>query len=288
MNPLTKILQEVDERRVAVGHFNFSELVVLQAVAEAASELGVPVVMGVSESEREFLGVRQAVALVQCMREEKAREIFLNADHTHSIEKAQEAARAGFDMIVFDTSERPLEENIAETRRGVEAVKSIRPEILVEGEVGYVGSGSEIHDKRPDNIQLTEPEDARQFVAETKVDLLSPSVGTTHGMLTSMIQGMERKRLDISRIAAIRTAAGVPLTLHGGSGTDDEDFRKAIQAGIAMIHINTELRVAWRRGLEEALRRNADSVAPYKLLPEVMEKVKAVVVKRLKLFSGDS
>lgn len=288
MNPLTKVLQEVDERRVAVGHFNFSELVVLQAVAEAASELGVPVVMGVSESEREFLGVRQAVALVQCMREEKAREIFLNADHTHSIEKAQEAARAGFDMIVFDASERPLEENIAETRRGVEAVKSIRPEILVEGEVGYVGSGSEIHDKRPDNIRLTEPEDARQFVAETKVDLLSPSVGTTHGMLTSMIQGMERKRLDISRIAAIRTAAGVPLTLHGGSGTDDEDFRKAIQAGIAMIHINTELRVAWRRALEEALRRNADSVAPYKLLPEVMEKVKAVVVKRLKLFSGDS
>jgi fructose-bisphosphate aldolase class II len=103
-----------------------------------------------------------------------------------------------------------------------------------------------------------------------------------------LIQGMERKRLDISRIAAIRTAAGVPLTLHGGSGTDDEDFRKAIQAGIAMIHINTELRVAWRRGLEEALRRNADSVAPYKLLPEVMEKVKAVVVKRLKLFSGNS
>jgi fructose-bisphosphate aldolase class II len=286
MNPLTEVLREADRRRVAVGHFNFSELVVLQAVAEAASELGVPVVMGVSESEREFLGARQAVALVRCMREEKERQIFLNADHTHSIEKAQEAARAGFDMIVFDASEKPLEENIAETRRGVEAVKSIRQEILVEGEVGYVGSGSEIHDKRPDNIRLTEPEDARQFVAETKVDLLSPSVGTTHGMLTSMIQGTERKRLDISRIAAIRTTAGVPLTLHGGSGTDDEDFRKAIQAGIAMIHINTELRVAWRRGLEEALGRNADSVAPYKLLPAVREKVKAVVVKRLKLFSG--
>ncbi len=256
----------------------------LQAVAQAASELDVPVVMGVSESEREFLGVRQATALVQSMREE--REIFLNADHTHSIEKAQEAARAGFDMIVFDASHKPLEENIAETRRGVEAVKSIHPEILVEGEVGYVGSGSEIHDKRPDNIRLTEPEDARQFVAETKVDLLSPSVGTTHGMLTSMIRGTEHKRLDISRIAAIRTTAGVPLTLHGGSGTEDEDFRKAIKAGIAMIHINTELRVAWRRGLEEALKRDADSVAPYKLLPEVMDKVKAVVVRRLRLFSG--
>src|SRR5262249_13869246 len=138
--------------RVAVGHFNFSELVVLKAAAEAASELGVPVVMGVSESEREFLGVREAAALVDSVRSEKGQEIFLNADHTHSIQKAEEAARAGFDMIVFDASEKPLEENIAQTRRAVEAAKSIRPSILVEGEVGYVGSGSEIHEKRPDNI----------------------------------------------------------------------------------------------------------------------------------------
>jgi len=286
MNELREVLQAAEKRRVAVGHFNFSELVVLKAVAGAASDLGVPVVMGVSESEREFLGVRQAAALVQTMREEKQREIFLNADHTHSLEKAEEAARAGFDMIVFDVSEKPLEENIAETRRGVEAVKSIRPGILVEGEVGYVGSGSEIHEKRPDNIRLTEPAEAKEFVAETKVDLLSPSVGTTHGMLASMIRGTEHKRLDIQRIAAIKEITGVPLTLHGGSGTDNEDFRKAIQAGITMIHINTELRVAWRRGLEEALRKNAGSVAPYKVFPEVVDEVKAVVVERLKLFNG--
>lgn len=269
-----------------MGHFNFSELVVLTAVAEAASELDVPVVMGVSESEREFLGVRQAAALVQSIRDDKKREMFLNADHTHSIEKAEEAARAGYDMVVFDASEKPLEENIAATRRGVEAVKSIHPGILVEGEVGYVGSGSEIHKKRPDNIRLTEPEEARQFVAETRVDLLSPSVGTTHGMLASMIQGTERKRLDIRRIAAIERAAGVPLTLHGGSGTDNEDFREAIQAGIAMIHINTELRVAWRRGIEDALSKNAEAIAPYKVLPNVVDEVKAVVLERMKLFNG--
>jgi len=286
MRGLREVLQEAGRRRVAVGHFNFAELVVLKAAAEAAGELGVPVVMGVSESEREFLGVRQAAALVHSMREEGGREIFLNADHTHSIEKAEEAARAGFDMIVFDASEKPLEENIAETRRGVEAVKSMRPWILVEGEVGYVGSGSEIHDKRPDNIRLTEPEEAREFVAETKVDLLSPSVGTTHGMLKSMIQGMERKRLDIQRIAAIKKIAGVPLTLHGGSGTDNQDFSEAIEAGIAMIHINTELRVAWRRGLEESLRKEAGSVAPYKVLPDVVRSVKAVVIERLRLFNG--
>jgi fructose-bisphosphate aldolase, class II len=287
MSTLREVLEEAAERHIAVGHFNFSELVVLKAATEAANELGVPVVMGVSESEREFLGVPRAAALIESVRQEHGQGIFLNADHTHSILKAEEAARAGFDMIVFDASEKPLEENIAETRRGVEAVKSIRPGILVEGEVGYVGSGSEIHEKSPTNIRLTDPEEARQFVAETNVDLLAPSVGTTHGMLASMIAGMEHKRLDIQRIAAIKKAAGVPLTLHGGSGTDNEDFRKAIQAGIAMIHINTELRVAWRTGLEEALGRNAGSVAPYKVLPEVVDKVKAVVVERLRLFNGN-
>ena len=285
MSTLKEVLQEAGGRRVAVGHFNFSELVVLKAAADAASELDVPVVMGVSESEREFLGVRLAAALVQSMREEKGRQIFLNADHTHSIEKAEQAARAGFDMIVFDASEQPLEQNIAETRRAVEAVKSIRPWVLVEGEVGYVGSGSEIHEKRPDNIRLTDPEEAREFVGETKVDLLSPSVGTTHGMLVSMLAGTERKRLDIQRIAAIKKIAGIPLTLHGGSGTDNQDFREAIEAGIAMIHINTELRVAWRTGLEEALKKEP-SVAPYKILPEVVRRVKAVMVDRLRLFNS--
>jgi fructose-bisphosphate aldolase class II len=107
-------------------------------------------------------------------------------------------------------------------------------------------------------------------------------------MLESMIRGTEHKRLDIGRIAAIKKITGLPLTLHGGSGTDDDDFRKAIEAGIAMIHINTELRVAWRKGLEEALRKDTASVAPYKILPEVIGQVKAVVVRRLRLFNGRS
>ena len=125
-------------------------------------------------------------------------------------------------------------------------------------------------------------------MAETKVDLLSPSVGTTHGMLASMIRGTEHKRLDIQRIVAIKKMVDVPLTLHGGSGTDNDDFRKAIEAGISMIHINTELRVAWRTGLEQALEKNTQSVAPYKLLPEVVQAVKAVVLGRLRLFGGKS
>jgi fructose-bisphosphate aldolase, class II len=122
---------------------------------------------------------------------------------------------------------------------------------------------------------------------EGQVDLLAPAVGNMHGMLTSMVQGQTRKRLDIQRIAQIKSAAQVPLTLHGGSGTDDEDLRKAIAAGINIIHINTELRVAWRRGLEEGLAKQPHEVVPYKILPFAVESVKEVARSRLRLFNAD-
>ena len=222
MDSLKETLQEAEKKRVALGHFNFSELVVLKAATDAAAALGVPVVMGVSESERDFLGVSQAAALIRTLRGDTRRPIFLNADHTHSLAKAEEAARAGFDMIVFDASEKPLEENIAETRRAVETVKSIHPEILVEGEVGYVGSGSEIHEKRPDNIRLTDPAEAKNYIAATRVDLLSPSVGTTHGMLPSMIRGAEHKRGH----ACFRRRYGVECAVERCHGRHDHDDRR--------------------------------------------------------------
>jgi fructose-bisphosphate aldolase, class II len=100
--------------------------------------------VGVSEGERDFVSVRQAAALVRSVREEYGQPIFLNADHTHSIAKAEEAAKAGFDEIIFDGSGLPFEENIAQTRRAVEAIKSINQAILVEGEIGWIGASSEI------------------------------------------------------------------------------------------------------------------------------------------------
>jgi fructose-bisphosphate aldolase class II len=117
------------------------------------------------------------------------------------------------------------------------------------------------------------------------IDILAPAVGSMHGMSRRMVRGESKQHLDIDRIAAIRKAVGVPLTLHGGSGTDDDDFRKAITAGITIVHINTELRVAWRRSLEESLAANTEEVVPYKILPPVVESVGEVVKSRLKLFN---
>ncbi len=288
MRCLQDFLQETQQSGVAIGHFNVSDLVLLKAVFAAARELNVPVMVGLSEGEREFVVTREIAAFVRSLREEFGFPIFLNADHTHSLAKGIEAAKAGFDSIVFDLSALPIEENMRQTKQAVEALKAIHPSMLVEGEIGDIGTGSEIHDVSPELFKgLSTAEEATQFVETTGVDILAPAVGNMHGMLKSMVRGETKKRLDIERITAIKRAARVFLTLHGGSGTDDEDLRKAIGAGINIVHINTELRVAWRRGLEHGLAKQPDEVVPYKILPSAVESVKQVVASRLKLFNGE-
>jgi ketose-bisphosphate aldolase len=286
METLHKILEQAETNGVAIGHFNISDLITLKAVFEAAQDSNVPVIVGASEGERQFMGVRQVAAVVKSLREEHDFPIFLNADHTHSLPSALEAAKAGFDWIVFDVSTLPFEENVRQTKAAVATLKALRPDILVEGEIGDIGSGSEIHDAAPDLQKgLTTPAEAKRFVEETGVDTLAPAVGNMHGMLKSMVAGDVRKRLDIERIRAIKAAAPIFMTLHGASGTDDDDLREAIAAGITVVHINTEVRLAWRHGMDGALAKDPNEIVPYKILPPVVHSVKQVVAGRLALFS---
>lgn len=285
MKSFREVLAATDQSGAAIGHFNISELAALKAVVSAAREKGVPVAVGLSESERRFMGVRQAAALVRSIREEHSQPIYLNADHTHSLSSAEEAVRAGFDSVVFDRSEVPLDQNIAETKQAVEVLKTINPDVVVEGEIGYIGSGSEIRDQVPAGLTLTSSEEARQFVQETRVDVLSPAVGNMHGLLKNMLTGQSEKRLNIDLIREIKKAAGVFMTLHGGSGTNTRDLQLAIAAGITVVHVNTDIRVAWRRGLEDALSRDPNEIAPYKILPGAVDSVYKIVLERLEVFS---
>jgi len=287
METMRNVLTQLGKEGAALGHFNVADLVLLKAVLAAAVEIGVPVAVGASEGEREFFGTRELAAVVKSMREEVDVPVFLNADHTHSLTKAMEAAKACFDAIVVDFSALPFEQNISRTKEAVEAIKAINPAMLVEGEIGDIGTGSEIHATAQNEFKsLSTPEEARQFVQATGVDILAPAVGNMHGMVESMVQGKMKKHLDIERIAQIKKATGTFLTLHGGSGTDDEDFRKAIAAGINIIHINTELRVAWRRSLEACLAKEPNEVVPYKVLRTVVDAVSEVVRARLTLFGA--
>ncbi|HKS75165.1 MAG TPA: class II fructose-bisphosphate aldolase [Terriglobales bacterium] len=286
MPNLRAVLEGAGQTPVAVGHFNVSDLVGFKAVISAARRLNVPAFVGVSEGERAFVGLAQIAALVRSVRDRYGHPVFLNADHTHTLQAVEAAARAGFDEVIFDLSDQPFEENLKQTKRAVELLKSIRPELLVEGEIGYIGRSSEIISHPPESLAITTPEESVQFVSETGIDVLAPAVGNMHGLLPSMVRGDTRKRLDIERIRQIKQQTPAFLTLHGGSGTADQDFVAAIRAGITIIHINTELRLAWRRGIEKGLKAHPKETAPYKILPTAVNTVETVVADRLRLFNN--
>ena len=140
--------------------------------------------------------------------------------------------------------------------------------------------------RHPDKLVLTTAAEARQFIAETEVDVFAPAVGNMHGLLKSMISGQQQKRLDIGRIAEIKAATGRFLTLHGGSGTNDDDFKRAIKAGMTIVHISTELRLAWRRGIDTALQRQPDEVVPYRLYGKALAAMEETARRRLTLFNS--
>lgn len=287
MDSLKAIILEAKKNGRAVGHFNISDLAGLKAIFAAAHEANLPVIIGTSEGERDFIGAKQAVALVRSLREEYNFPIFINADHTHSFDKVVEAAEAGYDMVIADFAKLSLDENIRETKKAVDYVRSVRPEMLVEGELGYIGSSSEVFSEMPqgaaiDPADLTKPDDAARFVRETGVDLFAPAVGNIHGMF----ENAPSPRLDIGRIGEIAAAVPVPLVLHGGSGIVDEDFRSAVGAGISMVHINTEIRLAWREAVAKALAADGKTVTPYKILAPAVDSIKNLVLKRLRLWSG--
>src|SRR3989338_1150488 len=285
MVTLKEAIAEAEKKGIAIGHFNISTTDALWGIFDAARELNVPIIIGVSEGERSFIGVRQAKALVQSIQDEYHYPIFLNADHSYSFDSAKEAIDAGYDAVIFDGAKLPLEENIAITKQVVEYARKTAGEVLVEGELGYIGESSSILSEIPEAVKksgMTTSEEATRFVAETGVDLFAPAVGNIHGML----RDLKEPPLDIPRIKAIRSAAGVPLVLHGGSGTSDDDFMEAIKAGISIVHINTEIRKAWRDALGVSIQEDPDTVAPYKILKNSREAVRKVVFERLKLFSG--
>ncbi|MEK7150152.1 MAG: class II fructose-bisphosphate aldolase [Patescibacteria group bacterium] len=286
MKTLRECISESSDNGVAIGHFNISNLEALWGIFNAARKLGVPVIIGTSEGERDFIGARQAVALVRSLREQYDYPIFINADHTYSFDRAKEAIDLGYDAVIFDGTELSFEENIKITKRCVEYAKMVNPEIIVEAELGFIGKSSKILDEIPSGVKITEEfltkaEEAKEFVEKTGVDLIAPAVGNIHGML----RGGKDPALNIERIREIRKSVGVPLVLHGGSGNSADDFTDAISAGVSIVHISTEIRVAYRTALQLSLQENPDEIAPYKYLKEAVKAVEKIAEEKLKIFN---
>ena len=279
-----ELIQDAKAKKIAIGHFNVSNLETLKGIIEASKELNVPVIIGASEGERDFIGIKQIVALVKSYKEEGV-PVFLNADHTYSFERVKEAIDAGFDSVIYDGAKLTLEENIKITKQCVNYVNAKNPNVLIEAELGYIGSSSKLLDSIPEgasigDAMLTTVEDAKRFVTETGIDFFAPAVGNIHGML----KFAPEPRLNIERVKEISDAVKIPLVLHGASGNSKEDIQNAILNGVSIVHINTEIRVAYKEALKKTLCES-DEVAGYKLAEDAVIAVKNLVKEKLQFFS---
>ena len=284
MSTVKDYLKRTVSEKWALGHFNFSEDEALRAIVESAVKLKTPIFVGTSEGEKKHIGTKEAVALIKAFREEFQIPIFLNADHHKTFESVKEAVDAEYDAILADFSALPFEENIKLTKQSVEYAKSKNPNIIVEGELGYVRGESKIQNEiieiKPED--LTKPEEAARFVKETGVDTLAPAVGNIHGIAANA------PKLDFSRISEIKKAVGddVYLVLHGGSGMNESDFKNAIAAGVSVVHINTEIRVAFMEALKETIAKMPEETTPYKILTPSVEAMKKIIEKKLRIFGS--
>jgi len=276
--------KKAQKEKWAIGQFNISNLETLRAIIKAAQNLKSPVIIGTSEGESKFIGSKEAVALVGSFRKEYKLPVFLNLDHGKDFDYIKEVIDSGYDAVHFDGSKLSLKENIEMTKKVVEY--GHKKKVFVEGEVGFITGASEILKEIPEirEEDLTSPEEALEFIKETKIDSLAINVGTFHGM------GVSGKdpNINLKRLKDIKDKVGekVFLVLHGGSGTQEKDIKEAIELGIVKININTELRAAFTNALGESMKDKPEEITPYKYLPEAIEAVQKIVEDKIKLFGS--
>ena len=275
-------IEHAREHKISIGHFNISNLEALKGIVQAAVNLNVPVIIGVSEGERDFVGIKQIVALVKAYREQyRNHPIFLNADHTYSFERVKEAIDAGFDSVIIDGAKLSIDENILIAKKSVDYAKKCGRDVIVEGEIGYIGTSSKILDEIPEGVSVTTVDECKKFVEATGVHMLAPAVGNVHGLLRSGVN----PTLKIDLIKEISEALNMPLVLHGASGISSEDLENASQNGMTIVHYNTELRIAFRDAVKKFLEKNPDEVAPYKIMATSVDAVQRVVEEKLKIMN---
>lgn len=272
-------------KKRALLHINVSTYEQFKAGIKAAKESKIPLIIGVSEGERKFLGINYFEDLIDEAKEQGI-NIYSNADHTKDIKKAYEAIDYKFDFVLFDGSELNIKDNILKTKKIINYRNKKSKKTLIEGELGYLVGHSDVEGliELKENY-FTDPELAKYFVNETNVDLLAISVGNVHGIPQKIkFKGRELKKpkLDFKRIKEIKDKIKIPLVLHGGSGLTKKDFLKAIKSGISIIHINTEFRKIWRMELEKSLKKK--TIVPYKIFDKVIEKLKKKIIFYQKLF----
>ncbi len=285
MKTLKYYFAKAKKEKWAIGQFNFSDFSQVRGILAAAKNLKSPIILGTSEGESKFVGLEEAVAMRNALRKKTGLPIFLNLDHGKSLEYLKEAIDAGYDMVHFDGSKLPLEENIKISKKVVAYAK--RKNVVVEGEVGRIGTdASRVYEEKFEikESELTNVKEAELYVKKTEANVLAVSVGTFHGMDVSGVS----PNIRMDKLREIKARVDLPLVLHGGSGTPEQDIKEAIKLGICKININTENRLAFSNTLRKKLEIDKDEIVPYKYLPEAINAVREVTEKNIKLFGSEN
>ncbi len=264
MKDLRYYLDKAKKGKWAMGQFNFSTLEQLRGIMRAAAKMKSPVILGTSEGEIRFLGIKEAVALVEILKLEYNVPAFLNLDHGKDLSLIKEAIDYGFSAVHFDGSSLSFDKNIKFAKKVAELGR--KNGLIVEGEIDDIVKAS-----------LTDPEQAKDFVKRTKIDTLAVAIGNVHGYYKDV-------RIDFNRLNQITKQINVFLALHGGSGISSQQIKKAVKTGINKVNVNTELRMAWRKGVLKGFGKK--EIKPYKVLPEATKVVQKKVEEKIKLFSS--
>lgn len=276
------ILNKAKNEGYAIGAFNAGDLEIVKGVLQAGVELKSPLIIEASPGEIKFFGHKNFDCVIENFKKETGLPVLTNLDHSLGLEEAQEGIESGFDLIHFDGSDLPYQENIKTTKMVVE--QAHEKGLLVEGEFDKILGSSEPHRDEAESIQAsgnyTDPEKAADFVNQTGVDILAVFIGNLHGTYP------QPPRLDLERLKMIADKLPCFFSLHGGSGLQEEDIEKAIEIGkIVKVNVNTELRIAYRETLENVLK-GSEEVAVYKIMPPVIAAVQKVVSEKIELFGS--
>lgn len=270
----------------ALGAFNIDNQETLVAIARAAQAKNAPCLVEVSHGEVQALGLHNVRDMVDNYRQEYQIEMYLNLDHSPSVEAAMAGIDAGFEFIHIDVSQErhnaTHDELVSETKQVVEY--ATKTGALVESEMHYFAGSSNVHTEQIDYEEVaatfTKPDEAAAFVKATGIDTLAASIGNLHGLYPVP------KKLDLKLLQQIRDSIDCYISLHGGSGTPPHFFRDAAKIGVTKININSEMRKAFRATLEEQLKANPDEYAVMKLMGPVEDSIQKIVEAHMDVFGS--
>lgn len=271
-----ELFQAAKQGGYAVGAFNVNNMEIVQAILEAAEEEKSPVFLQASQGAIKYAGIEYIVALARTAAEKAKVPVALNLDHGTSFTQVVQCIRHGFTAVMIDGSKYPFEENIAITQKVIEIAHPSG--VSVEAELGKIGGTEDDITVSDAEAAFTDPQEAAEFVERTKVDALAIAIGTAHGVYKG------EPKLDFARLEKIRNAVDIPLVLHGASGVPEDAIRKAVPLGICKINIDTELRQAFTKGVQQVVLNNPKEYDPRKLLGPAREEMKQVVKAKMRLF----